>query len=54
LRIRRRRNLTPVRSIQITEYAHMGNINLVRIAQGLLALAATGVSVLALQLAMLA
>jgi hypothetical protein len=32
----------------------MSNIILVRVAQGLLAVAATGVSVLALQLAMLA
>jgi hypothetical protein len=50
-----RRTLSPVQSVQPMEYAHMSNINFItRIGQGLLAVAATGVSVLALQIAMLA
>jgi hypothetical protein len=45
----------PISSVQITEYAHMSNINFItRIGQVLLAVAATGVSVLVLQFAMLA
>jgi len=49
-----RRNLLAVRSIQSAEYIHMNNIQvIVRVAEGVLAVAATGVSVLAFQFAML-
>jgi hypothetical protein len=48
------RKLLFVRSVQLNGVADMSNIYLFRVAQGLLAVAATGVSVLALQLAMLA
>jgi len=45
----------PISLVQITEYAHMSNINFItRIGQVLLAVVATGVSVLVLQFAMLA
>jgi hypothetical protein len=48
-------NLSTLRSIQSTEYAHMNNIQVIkRVAEGLLAVAATGVSVLVFQFAMLA
>jgi hypothetical protein len=51
--ISRRRILLPVRSIN--GYAHMNGTNLIaRVAQGLLAVTATGVSVLILQFAMVA
>jgi hypothetical protein len=44
-----------VRKIQATEYAHMSNIQVItRVAEGFLAVAATGVSVLVIQFAMLA
>jgi len=53
LHIGRRRILLVVRSIN--EYAHMNSTNLIaRVAQGLLAVTATGVSVLILQFAMVA
>jgi hypothetical protein len=47
--MRARRILLPVRSVQLTEYAHMSNLYyFTRFAQGLLAVAATGVTVLGL------
>jgi hypothetical protein len=50
-----RRTLLSVRSVQQTEYAHMSNIDFItRIGQGLLAVAATGATVVVLQFAMLA
>lgn len=53
LRIGTRRTLMPARSIN--GYAHMLNTNLItRFAQGLLAVAATGASMLILQFAMVA
>jgi hypothetical protein len=48
-------NLAAVRKIQSTEHVHMNNVQVVtRVAEGLLAVAATGVSVLVFQFAMLA
>ena len=48
-----RRILLPVRSIN--EYAHMNSSSFItRLAQGLLAVTASGISLLALQVAMLA
>jgi hypothetical protein len=47
-----RRTLSSVRSVQLTGEAHMSNIYILRVTQGLLAVAATSATVLVLQLAM--
>jgi hypothetical protein len=53
LRIGERRILSSVRSVN--EYAHMNSTNwITRVAQGFFAVAATGLSLLILQLAMVA
>jgi hypothetical protein len=50
-----RSKLLTVRKIQSMEHVHMNNIQVItRVAEGLLAVAATGVSVLVFQFAMLA